>query len=192
MTTASQLAILRAADQRFVGLLERLKDDDFASATPCPDWNVRALVSHTLESVEAFSAGVDGGRGPSAEELFSGADIFGDDPVGRAKEIFERSHRVWAGVDDFDDTVTTILGEMPASQAIAIVTFSTLVHSWDLAWALGERIEFTATEATLAEAVGGELVPPTRQSGLFGAEVHAPIHATPTQRVIAFTGREPL
>jgi uncharacterized protein (TIGR03086 family) len=88
--------------------------------------------------------------------------------------------------------VTTLVGEIPTSQAVAIVTFSTLIHSWDLAWALGERIEFSATEATLAEAVGGDLVPPTRQSGLFGAEVHAPIHATVTQRVIAFTGREPL
>lgn len=192
MTTASPLAILQGADQRFVGLLERLRTDDFTSTTPCAGWDVRALVSHTLESVEAFSAAVDGGRSPRAEELFSGADILGDDVLGRAKEILDRSHRAWATVEDWDEQVTTVVGPMPKSQAIAIITFSTLVHSWDLAWALGDRIEFTASEAVLAEAVGGEPIPPTRPAGLFGAEVHAPIHATATQRVIAFTGREPL
>jgi uncharacterized protein (TIGR03086 family) len=192
VTTPSPLAILQGADQRFVGLLERLRTDDLTNATPCHGWDARALISHTLESVEAFSAAVDGGRAPSAEELFSGADILGDDPLGRAKEIFERSHRAWATVEDWDEQVTTVVGPMPKSQAIAIVTFSTLVHSWDLAWALGDRIEFTASEAVLAEAVGGELIPPTRQSGLFGAEVRVPTHATATQRVIAFTGREPL
>lgn len=192
MTTSSPLAVLQGADQRFAGLLERLRTDHLTAATPCHGWDVRALVSHTLQSVEAFSAAVDGGAAPSAEELFSGADILGDDAAGRAKEVFERSHRAWSTVEDWDAEVITVVGKVPASQAIAVVTFSTLVHSWDLAWALGERVEFTPTEATLAEAVGGELIPPTRQSGLFGAEVHAPIHATATQRVIAFTGREPL
>jgi uncharacterized protein (TIGR03086 family) len=85
-----------------------------------------------------------------------------------------------------------VLGPLPIAKAIAIVTFSTLVHSWDLAWALGERVEFTAAEATLAEAVGNELVPATRAYGLYGAEVPAPAQATATQRVIAFTGRAPL
>ncbi|MGQ0842961.1 MAG: TIGR03086 family metal-binding protein [Sporichthyaceae bacterium] len=192
MTLSSPVAVLQGADQRFAGLLERLTVENLAAATPCHGWDVRALVSHTLQSVEAFSAAVDGGPAPTAAELFSGADILGEDPAGRAKEIFERSHRAWSSVEDWDATVSTVIGEVPASQAVAVVTFSTLVHSWDLAWALGERVEFTPTEATLAEAVGGELIPPTRPQGLFGAEVHPPIHATATQRVIAFTGREPL
>jgi uncharacterized protein (TIGR03086 family) len=192
MTTPSPLAILQGADQRFVSLLERLRQDDYGNKTPCPAWDARALISHTLETVEAFSAAIDGGRAPSPEELFSGADIVGDDALGKAKEIFDRSHGAWASVEDWDEQVTTVVGPMPKSQAIAILTFSTLVHSWDLAWTLGERVEFTASEATLAEAVGGELIPPTRQAGLFGAEVHVPLQATATQRVIAFTGREPL
>jgi uncharacterized protein (TIGR03086 family) len=85
-----------------------------------------------------------------------------------------------------------VLGPLPAGQAIAIITFSTLVHSWDLAWALGDRIEFTAAEATLAEAVGGQLVPMFRDKGLYGPACHTPPQASATQRVIAFTGRYPV
>jgi len=84
------------------------------------------------------------------------------------------------------------MGAIPAEKAVSIITFSTLVHTWDLAWALGRRVEFTATEATLAEAVGNELIPAMRAAGLFGPEVPAPAQASATQRVVAFTGRAPL
>jgi uncharacterized protein (TIGR03086 family) len=191
--TDRAIALLHGADQRLQQLVEKLTLEDMALATPCAGWDVRATLSHTLESIEAFSAAVDGGRAPTEEQLFEGADVLGDDPSGVAKRIIERSHAAWDTVTEWDDvTVQTVLGPMPIAKAIAIVTFSTLVHSWDLAWALGEGVEFTAAEATLAEAVGNELVAATRAYGLYGAEVPAPAQATATQRVIAFTGRAPL
>jgi uncharacterized protein (TIGR03086 family) len=144
-----------------------------------------------LESIEAFSAAVDGGRAPTEEQLFQGVDLLGEDPVGVTKQIIERSHAARDTVTDWDATVHTVLGALPMDKAIAIVTFST-VHSRDLAWALGERVEFTAAEATLAEAVGNELVPATRAAGLYGPEIPAPAQASATQRAIAFTGRVPL
>jgi len=187
------ITLLHGADQRLQALVERLTPDQLSLATPCAGWDVRATLSHTLESIEAFSAAVDGGRAPTEQQLFEGADVIGDDPIGVTKRILERSHAAWEGVTEWDDvTVQTVLGPMPIDKAIAIVTFSTLVHSWDLAWALGERVEFTAAEATLAEAVGNELVPATRAYGLYGPEVPAPAQASATQRVIAFTGRAPL
>jgi uncharacterized protein (TIGR03086 family) len=187
------ITLLHSADQRLQQLIDKLSPEQLSLATPCAGWDVRATLSHTLESIEAFSAAVDGGRTPSEHELFEGADILANDPSGVAKRIFERSHAAWDTVTEWDDvTVTTVLGPMPIAKAIAIVTFSTLVHSWDLAWALGERVEFTAAEATLAEAVGNELVPASRAHGIFGPEIPAPPQATATQRVIAFTGRAPL
>jgi uncharacterized protein (TIGR03086 family) len=188
----SPLVLLSGADTRLAQLVDRLRPAELGSATPCAGWDVRSMLSHTLQSIEAFSAAVDGGGGPTEAELFAGADILGDDPAGVTKRIVERSHAAWATVDDWDGTVNTVLGPLPSGQAIAIITFSTLVHSWDLAWALGERIEFTAAEATLAEAVGGQLVPSVREQGLFGPEVHPPTQSSATQRVIAFTGRSPL
>lgn len=58
--------------------------------------------------------------------------------------------------------------------------------------ALGKPIEFDEAEAALAEAVGSQLVPALRPQDLFGAEVEAGSDATPTQRVVAFAGRNPL
>lgn len=188
----SSLALLAGADTRLAQLVDRLAVSDLAKPTPCVGWDVRAVLSHTLQSVEAFSSAVDGAGGPTESELFAGDDILGSDAAGVTKRIFERSHLAWSSIRDWDSTLTTVLGPLPAGQAIAIITFSTLVHSWDLAWALGERVEFTAAEATLAEAVGGRLVPAMREKGLYGPELHPPLQASATQRVVAFTGRSPV
>jgi len=186
------LSLLTAADARLVSLVERLDAATLSALSPCAGWDVRALLSHTLQSIEAFASAIDGGPGPDEAELFSGRDILGSDPLGAAKPIIERSHAAWAGTTDWDAAVTTVLGQMPAGQAIGIITFSTLVHSWDLAVAMGESVEFTTSEADLVHAVGTQLVPPMRPAGLFGPEVPVPDSATPTQRVVAFTGRSPL
>jgi uncharacterized protein (TIGR03086 family) len=186
------IALRGGADARLLELTRKLTPDDLSAPTPCDAWDVRSLLSHTLQSIEAFSAAVDGRGGPTEEELFGGSDILGDDPSGVASRIAERSASAWATVADWGGQVSTVLGPMPASQAVAIVTFSTLVHSWDLARAIGDCVEFTEDEALLAEAVGGQLVPAMRPGGLFGAEVEVGPDATPTQRVIAFTGRAPV
>ena len=186
---------LHDADARLAGLVARLDADTLTAPTPCANWDVRAMLSHTLQSVEAFSAAVDGGDGPDEAELFSGHDILGDDPAAVTRRITARSQAAWAAWNaarGMDESVTTVLGAMPGAQALGIVTFSTLIHSWDLAVAMGEKVEFTADEAALADAVAAGLVPNTRPAGLFADEVAVPSGATPTERVIAFTGRAPL
>lgn len=189
-----RLAQLTGADDRLIALVERLQDHHMTAPTPCAEWDVRSMLSHTLQSIEAFSSAVDGAPGPDAAELFSGRDILGSDPLGTAKRITQRSQSAWSTVADWDQPVSTVLGPIPTSQAIAIITFSTLVHSWDLAVAMGEpqTVTFTEDEADLAQAVADQLVPMTRPDGLYGPEVGAPADASPTHRIVAFTGRNPV
>lgn len=186
------LKLLHGADRRLVDLTAVVGRDDLDLASPCSAWNVRSLLSHTVASIDAFAAAVDGGTGPTEQELFSGADILGTDPLAIVERSVERSQGAWATITDWQVPVTTVLGDMPAGQAIGIITYSTLVHSWDLAVAVGRSVEFDDAEATLAEAVGGQLVPLLRPQELFGAEITTAADATPTQRVVAFSGRNPL
>lgn len=173
------LTLLAGADDRLLDLVGRLGADTLSAASPCAGWNGASVLSHTLQTIEAFSAAADGGPGPSEQDLFGGADIVSDDPAGIAKTIVQRSHAAWGAVSDWEAPVTTVFGPIPAGQAIAIVTFSTLVHSWDLAKAMGETVEFSDAEAALAEAVGGQIVPMLRPQGHFADEVPVPADATP-------------
>jgi uncharacterized protein (TIGR03086 family) len=186
------LELLSAADSRLLSLVAKLGPDDLGRPSPCAGWNVRSMLSHAISSIDAFSAAVDGRGGPSEADLFSGADILGVAPLDVARESVERSHEAWASLTGWDASVTTVLGAMSAAQAVAIITYSTLIHSWDLAVAIGEPVEFTAAEADLAGAVGSQIVPAMRPKGLFSAEVQVPAGATPTQRLVAFAGRNPL
>jgi uncharacterized protein (TIGR03086 family) len=186
------LELLSRADGRLVDLTAGLRGNHLELSTPCADWNVRSLLSHTVASIDAFAAAVDGGAGPTEQELFSGQDILGADPLAVVEHSVQRSQRAWATITEWQLPVQTVLGEMSAAAAIGIITYSTLVHSWDLAVAVNRSVEFDECEAELAEAVGGQLVPPLRQQELFGAEIQTRADATPTQRVVAFSGRHPL
>lgn len=68
------------AEQRLVALVSSIEADSYSSPTPCDRWDVRALLSHALASIDAFAAAVDGAPGPDMAQVFSGADIVGDDP----------------------------------------------------------------------------------------------------------------
>lgn len=188
----NSLDLLHGADARLVGLASTLTTSALDLPSPCAGWNVRSLLSHTVASIDAFAAGVDGGSGPTESELFSGTDILGATPLAVVERSVERSQRAWATITDWRLPVTTVLGEMPAKQAIGIITYSTLVHSWDLAVAVDRQIEFAEAEAALGETVGAQLVPALRPQSLFGPAVQTEPTATPTQRVVAFAGRNPL
>ncbi|GAA2802078.1 TIGR03086 family metal-binding protein [Mycolicibacterium pallens] len=185
------LDVLRRADHRLVDLVTTLDTTDLDLPSPCSGWDVRSLLSHTVASIDAFAAAVDGGEGPTEQELFSGADILGADPLAVVRGSIERSQRAWSTITDWERPVTSVLGEMPAGQAVGIVTYSTLIHGWDLAVAINRAVEFDEAEATLAEQVGSALVPALRPQDLFGPAVPTDGGATPTQRVVAFAGRHP-
>lgn len=133
------------AEQRLVALVSSIEADSYSSPTPCDRWDVRALLSHALASIDAFAAAVDGAPGPDMAQVFSGADIVGDDPLGATQRITRRSQAAWSTVRDLNAELSTFIGVMPAGQALAIITFSTVVHGWDLAVATGRPANSRST-----------------------------------------------
>lgn len=169
------------AEQRLVALVSSIEADSYSSPTPCDRWDVRALLSHALASIDAFAAAVDGAPGPDMAQVFSGADIVGDDPLGATQRITRRSQAAWSTVRDLNAELS----------ALAIITFSTVVHGWDLAVATGQAGELPEHLAEAAQQVAAELVPVLRPRGLFAHDVDLAGEATPTQRLVALTGRKP-
>ena len=109
--------LLSGADGRLVSLVSTLTASDLDLSSPCVGWTVRSLLSHTISSIDAFAAAVDGGDGPTEAELFSGADILGSDPLAVVERSIGRSQRAWATISDWQHQVTTVLGTMPAAEA---------------------------------------------------------------------------
>ena len=186
--------LLVAAEAWLLSLTAHLSSADLARATPCAGWDVRALLNHTVRTVEVFAAGVDGRPGPTDAEVFDGPDLLGDAPAAVVRAAVERSQNAWNMVAGFHGDLVTAFGTMPSSTAIAVSTFSTLVHGWDLARSLNPAVPTDMPDALLelGEAVAAAIVPPLRDLGRFGPPVPVAPGAGRTERLVAFTGRSPV
>lgn len=161
--------------------------DALDASTPCSDYNVRQLVSHTLATIDAFASPLDGGPGASFEEIIAAADRTDGDVVGATKKAVERSHAAWASVTDFEAPVTTNLGPVPGAVAISVVTFQNVVHAWDIAKATGQSIAPSPALMDVCEGTAAAVMPAV-PPGFFAPSTD-PGDAGRTERLMALTGR---
>ncbi|ONH26981.1 TIGR03086 family metal-binding protein [Pseudofrankia asymbiotica] len=187
--------VLVDAERQLVDLVGSFTFEELALPTPCAGWDVGALLSHTLAGIEIFASAVDDGAAPTAEMMFSGTNLLGDDPAAAAKRAITRSQAAWADLADPERELTTILGPLPAVEMLAISAFATIVHGWDLALATRRPVlELPDDLFAHADHVARRYVPALRAGddhSLFQPEVPAPADANPTQRLMAFLGRTP-
>ena len=80
---------------------------------------------------------------------------------------------------------------MPGHALAGINLLDTATHTWDLATATGQPAELPDLVATAALEASRVLVTPEIRRGRFGAEQPTPAHASTTDRLVAFLGRQP-
>ena len=147
--------------------------------TPCDEWDVRQLMNHMLETQRYF---VGAARGqdvsppsPTPPELLSG------DPVAD----FERART---------DTLQTF-GEdgviEKTGPSLGIAFSDQLLHGWDLARASGQDATMPDGLAGAAyEMIHGRFTDDQRK-GTFKPEVPVGPDASPQDKLLAYTGRNP-
>lgn len=186
--------LLVNSERRLVELVRALDSSDLIHPTPCAGWDVRALLSHTLTGIEIFASSIDGQPAPTAADMFGGGDRLNNDPIGAAVNATSRSQAAFSMVSNPDLPVETILGPLTAGKIMAITTFATIVHGWDIAIATGQLItELPIEMVAHAQSVAEDLVPPLLDSGsdLFQPPLTAAEDASPTQKLMAYLGRKP-
>lgn len=169
-------------------IIADLRPADFAAATPCAGWDVRALLNHLLGEAQMMT-GVNDGLASSEDH----DDIVGDgsDVLAAWDSIAERNVRSWRR-SGLEGDRAYFYGTFPATAGIVINLSEVLVHTWDLARATGQP--FTM-DADLAAPVYGlySAVPldGMRSNGVFGPEVEVQDGAPVTDRLLGLLGRLP-
>ena len=190
MTTSS----LRRAGDGFTGLVAEVDADQWGLPTPCPDWSVRQLVGHVVAS-SAMAAALLRGASRNAAIALLGVDELGDDPFDAACRILDDQARAFEEVDQNLEELRCDhpAGPMTARQLLDFRVGDLVVHTWDLAVAIGAD---TALDPDLVEQVWGAMRPMAPfigQLGVFGAgpsgrlDDEAPLQA----RLLDLTGRRP-
>ncbi len=176
--------VLAGTDQVIAGV----GDDQWGLPTPCPEYDVGALVDHILGWARPFAAGANG-------EEFEGdpSDHHrGDDPAG---EFRAAAARIVAGWEEhgFDRQVSLAGGESPAATAFNMTVMEYLTHGWDLATATGQPTPWSEEQAADVLARAEKTLPAQyRGEGMpFGPIVDVPDDAPAADRVAAFMGRTP-
>jgi uncharacterized protein (TIGR03086 family) len=147
--------------------------------TPCDDWDVRTLLNHMLDTQHYFigSARNEDVTPPSADP----PELVGDDPAA----AFELAR---------SETLTTF-GEPGVIEktgaSLGIASSDLLLHGWDLAIATGQDAQMPdGLAAAVYEMVHGRFTDDQRK-GVFKPEVEVGADASPQDKLLAYTGRNP-
>ena len=176
----------RRAGEMLAANVRRIGSDQWRLATPCTEWDVRALLHHIAWSNLWVAPLVDG------EDLLAVAprlegDVLGDHPSGVTVQSIEESSDAFER--GRDRTVQLSRGPTSAEEYCAERMNDLTVHNWDLAAGIGVavRLDPECMEASL------EYVRPFesdwRPRGLLGPDVAVPEDADLQTRYLAFFGR---
>lgn len=185
MDPIEQLQRVIEEAQRMIG---SVRPYERSRKTPCQGWDVSALIYHMIGTCASFTAALQetSGGGDSTPDV-------GFDLAVSYAEITAAVMKEWRVPGALDRTVTLRAGTIPGSVAIWLLIADQLLHTWDLAKALGRPYTMPEDLATeLFQFMQRMLTPERRGSGkAFGPEVPCPEDAPIEDRLVAFSGRQP-
>jgi uncharacterized protein (TIGR03086 family) len=148
------------------------------AATPCEGWDVRTLFNHMVQTQRYFAGSA---RGEDVSLSPDPPDLVGDDPIA----TFDRA---------CGDVLSTFADPAVIDKtgpSLGIAFSDLLLHTWDLATATGQ--DATMPDGLPDAAYGlvhGKFTDEQRK-GVFAPEIPVAASASPQERLLAYTGRDP-
>jgi uncharacterized protein (TIGR03086 family) len=151
------------------------------AATPCTDWDVDALLAHMVA-----------GTGYLLDALGIEADPVGTDAASYRRAVSQCVEALRAP-GAIDGRCMSPAGfEWSVGEAVAGTAMDQLVHTWDLAVAIGADRKL---DPELVDACVAMFIPQMpdigRSAGLVGPEVAVPADAPAQDRLLGAMGRQP-
>lgn len=126
---------LRAAAE-FERMLRTVSTEQWGLPTPCAEWDVRRLVNHMTRGNLNYAGLVNGATSAGFLRLRD-ADALGDDPVGAYTRSVRECAAAFGRAGVPDRVLDHPLGPVSGRQGLAVRTADSVVHTWDLARAIG-------------------------------------------------------
>jgi len=155
---------------------------DWNAPSPCSEWKARDVVGHVVGNHRWLAAKVRGGETqPMADD---------EDPAEAWRDAYTT---VLALTDDAEAMATMVegpAGDMPLEQMLdSFVCMDLLVHTWDLARAVGGDERLDEDSVSRAYETMQPLDETIRQPGIFGPKLAPPPGADTQTEFLYFLGR---
>ncbi|MBV8528475.1 MAG: TIGR03086 family protein [Candidatus Dormibacteraeota bacterium] len=179
-------AFQRATDA-FIERARLIGANQWTASTPCAEWDVRALVNHVggewLWVAELMSGKTIADVGSSLD-----GDVLGDDPVQTVAAGRASACAAFDAPGAAEKSVQLSFGDTPAMEYAQQMAADTVIHTWDLARAIGagEALDPDLVDYTYAYML--KVAELWRSGGAFGPPC-APHDDSPQAKLLALTGR---
>ncbi len=183
-------ALLTDALDGFRQRLEGVDAADWTAATPCADWDVRALVNHVLGELVWIPPLLEGKTIAEVGDRFDG-DMLGDDPLGAWTAAATEAVAAASQRGAQERTVHLSFGDFPGGDYLGQVTSDVILHSWDLARAVGASDRLSAPAVEFVNDFLSPQIDAWRAAGAFGPAADTDDGADAQDRLLAQTGRSP-
>jgi uncharacterized protein (TIGR03086 family) len=170
-------------------LVAGTKAEQWQNATPCADWDVRALVSHFVGGAHMFASAFRG------EELHIDPDapmpdLVGDDPLASLDGALADFDAAIDAPGAIDKVINLPFGQVPGPVVLEMLKFDLLVHAWDLSQVTGQSFDPPAELCEQGLQAAQMIISPEARDGdTFKSEQSAGASASSLERLVAFTGR---
>ncbi|RSN53468.1 TIGR03086 family protein [Amycolatopsis sp. WAC 04182] len=184
-------ALIAPAAAEFARILRGIGESDLSARTPCAEYDVRALLNHLLYWGPWLEAA---GRKAAPPEVSSGeaeADLVGGEWLADIEKRTARLVDVFGAPEAWQGQTTFGGNPMPASMAGYMVLDEFVFHGWDLARATGAEFAVVPEVAVAVYAIALEIGDQARAMKVYGEEVPVADGATPFERALGATGRDP-
>jgi uncharacterized protein (TIGR03086 family) len=183
--TSAPLNGLERADQQLRRLISHVRGEDAGLPTPCTEFDLRTLINHLVYDVQTFKTLLTGGERGSPD-----VDLIGNEWLAAYEAAADALLAAWRARGT-DGTLTTRLGEFPATWGVGQHMGALVVHAWDIAVSTGQVAELDPELASVALEWGRENLKPQFRGTAFAPEVAVASDAPVYDRLAGFFGRTP-
>ncbi|MFF1451027.1 TIGR03086 family metal-binding protein [Streptomyces sp. NPDC058274] len=193
-TTETDIVELdRIAVHESLRVVELAEGADWERDTPCAGWTLRRLVAHMAAQHHGFAAAARG-AGRNAAYWRLPEDMSEPGRMYRAAATAALTAFAEPGVTEREFVLPELGAGFPGRTALGFHFIDYVVHAWDVAAALGVRVELPdhvlAAAAAVARRVPAD--PAGRGPGFaFAPALAVPHGADPLEEALRLLGREP-
>ncbi len=172
----------RLVSKGFDAAVRAVTPDRWEAQSPCELWKARDVVAHVVAGHRGVIAGVSGG-----ESTPLAAD---EDPRRAWEEASRAMHEITGDPEAMAKEIDGPTGKMTAGQIIGrFVTMDVLVHTWDLARAVGADEHLDEDSVRRAYETLKPMDSMIRQPNVFGPKLEPPPSADLQTEFLYFLGR---
>jgi len=187
MPLVDDATAFRSASAGFLQRAEQVRDDQWTAATPCAEWNVRALLNHVAGEYMWMPELIAGRTIAEVGDRFDG-DVLGDQPL---QVLNAARQAAVAALDEpgaLERTVHLSFGDLPALAYVKQMAVDSVIHAWDLARGTGGDDVLDPDLVAMAYEELEQTAEDWRSGGAFGAAT-SPRDGSTQAKLLALAGR---